>query len=71
MRSFRGGPGLRLTQVVPFVFGVLVDVFLGEAAEEYAVETRVQPVQVGPADVTDARLRLRGGGTKGDTVRTV
>lgn len=43
-----------------FVFGVLVDVFLGEAAEEDAVEAGVEPVQVGTAHVTDTRLGLRG-----------
>ena len=49
-----------LTQVVSFVLGVLVDVFLGEAAEEDAVEAGVEPVQVRAAHVTDTRLGLRG-----------
>lgn len=41
-----------LTQVVSLGFGVLVDVFLCEAAEEDAVETRVEPVQMSPTHVT-------------------
>ena len=49
-----------------FVFGVLVDVFLGEAAEEDAVEAGVELVQVGTAHVTDTRLGLRG--TRGPQV---
>ena len=40
------------------VFGVIVDVFLAEAAEEHAVETGVESVQVGPTDMTDTRLGL-------------
>lgn len=43
-----------------FVFGVLVNVFLGEAAEEDAGEAGVEPVQVGAAHVTDTRLGLQG-----------
>lgn len=50
-----------LTQIVPLVFGVLVDVFLGEATEKNAVETRVKSVQVGAAHVTDAGLGLGKG----------
>ena len=64
-----GGWGERevrpLTQVVPLVFGVIVDVFLAETAEEYAVETGVESVQVGPTDVADTRLGLWVGRTKG------
>lgn len=45
---------------MPLVLGVLVDVFLGEAAEEDAVETGMEPVQVGATHVTDARLGLEG-----------
>lgn len=40
------------------VFCVLVDVFLRKTAEKYAVETRVESVQVGATHVTDTRLGL-------------
>lgn len=43
---------------MPFVFGVLVDVFLREAAEKDAVQAGVESVEVGAAHVTDARLGL-------------
>lgn len=43
---------------MPLVFGVLVDVFLRKAAEENAVETGMESVQVGITHVTDARLGL-------------
>lgn len=43
---------------MPLVFGVLVDVFLREAAEKDAVQAGVESVEVGAAHVTDARLGL-------------
>lgn len=43
---------------MPLVLGVFVDVFLGEAAKEDAVETGMEPVQVGTTHVTDTRLGL-------------
>lgn len=43
---------------MPLALGVLVDVFLGEAAEKDAVEAGVESVEVGAAHVTDARLGL-------------
>lgn len=43
---------------MPLVLGVLVDVFLRKAAEENAVETGMESVQVGITHVTDARLGL-------------
>lgn len=49
------------------VFRVLVDVFLREAAEKDAVETRVEPVQVGATHVTDTRLGLERKQTRGRT----
>ena len=60
---------------MPLVFGVIVDVFLAEAAEEHAVETGVESVQVGPTDMTDTRLglwegrRTKGGGQRIRSVR--
>lgn len=47
------------------VFRVLVDVFLREAAKKDAVETRVEPVQVGATHVTDTRLGLERKQTRG------
>lgn len=43
---------------MPLVFGVLVDVFLREAAEKDAVQAGVESVEVGAAHVTNARLGL-------------
>lgn len=54
------------------VFCVLVDVFLREAAKKDAVETRVEPVEVGATHVTDTRLGLERkqtrGGQRGESV---
>lgn len=44
---------------MPFTFGVFVDVFLRETAEEDAVETGMESVQVGTAHVADTRLCLQ------------
>lgn len=43
---------------MPLALGVLVDVFLCEAAKENAVEAGMESVQVGTTHVTDARLGL-------------
>lgn len=50
---------------MPLVFGVLVDVFLRKTAEKDAVETRVEPVQVGATHVTDTRLGLERNSKRG------
>lgn len=59
-----------LTEVMPLVLSVLVDVFPRKAAKEDAVETGMESVQVGTTHVTDARLGLeRETSNKGYLVR--